>query len=274
MMRIVIHGALRLTAVLAMLPALAHADLQLGDVIPAVVYLHGISRAADQPTLLAGTGFFVTKDDEYFIVTAQQVAQALPPETMATFRDRNGEAASFEVSGVHADPASWVWHPEADVAAMRVTIPSQAGAPPIVAIAFDQLAKKDESPGADTVLTVVGYPLNLGTSGKFSPIMKSTHPASELFRHDRFDKRVETTMFVVDDPTVAAFRGAPVFQLPYARSGGVGVWQAKFACVGLVHGALTDRSGGKFTAIVPASYIAETVKLASRAAARPAETPR
>ena len=262
-----------LVALVASLPCVARADLQLADVIPSVVYLHGISRAADKPTLLAGTGFLVTKDDQYFIVTAQHVAQALPPETMATFRNRNGEAVSFEVSGLHADPAAWVWHPEADVAAMRVVLPAGDAPPAMVAVAFDQLAKKDEAPGIDTVLTVVGFPLNLATEGKFSPVIKSAHPASELFRHDRFDKHVETTMFVLDDPTIAAFRGAPAFQLPYVRSGGVGVMQAKFACVGLIHGTLTDRSGGQYAAVVPAFYIAETVRLAGRAAP-PAEAPK
>ncbi len=274
MRRRVVRAAGLLIALSASLSVPARADLQLGDVIPAVVYLHGISRAGDKPTLLAGTGFLVTKDDEYFIVTAQHVAQALPPETMATFRNRNGDAVSFEVSGLHADPAAWVWHPEADVAAMRVVLPASDAPPAVVAVAFDQLGKKDEAPGVDTVLTIVGFPLNLATEGKFSPVIKSSHPASELFRHDRFDKHVETTMFVLDDPTTAAFHGAPAFQLPYVRSGGVGVMQAKFACVGLIHGTLTDRSGVQYAAVVPASYIAETVRLASRAAPRPAEPPR
>jgi len=273
MTRFKLRAAGLFIAIAASLPCVARADLQLADVIPSVVHLHGISRAADKPTLLAGTGFLVTKDDQYFIVTAQHVAQALPPETMATFRNRNGEAVSFEVSGLHADPAAWVWHPEADVAAMRVVLPASDAPPAVVAVAFDQLAKKDEAPGVDTVLTVVGFPLNLATEGKFSPVIKSAHPASELFRHDRFDKHVETTMFVLDDPTIAAFRGAPAFQLPYVRSGGVGVMQAKFACVGLIHGTLTDRSGGQYAAVVPAFYIAETVRLASRAAP-PAEAPK
>lgn len=256
-------------ALFGLLPSAARADLQLADIMPAVVYLHGVSRAADQPTLLAGTGLLVTKDDEYFIVTAQQVAQSLPPETVATVRDRKGEALSFDISGLHADPAAWVWHPEADVAAMRVNAPSGEGAPSLTAIAFDQLAKGDDAPGLDTVLTVIGYPLNLGTAGKFSPVVRTTHPASESFRHDRLDKRVATTLFVVDDASLAAFRGAPVFQLPYVRAAGVGVFQAKFACVGLVHGLLPDRAGGKLAAVVPAVYLAETVRLASRAAARP-----
>jgi hypothetical protein len=262
-------------ALVAAVPA--RADLQLGDVMPAIVYLHGISRAGEQPTVLSGTGFFVSRDDEYFIVTAQHVAQALPAETLATFRGANGEAVTLQLFGMRADPAAWVWHPEADVAAMRVTLPvadATPGATPspaasIRAIAFDQLVKRAEAPAIDTVLTVIGFPLSIATSGAFSPIVRSAHPSSDVFRHDRFDKQIETSLFVVDDPAIAAFAGAPVLQLPYVRSAGVGVWQTKFACFGLVHGALTDRTGGKLAAIVPAIYIADTVRLASRVANRP-----
>ena len=49
--------------------------------------------------------------------------------------------------------------------------------------------------------------------------MKVAHPASALFRHSRFDNNTETSFFILDDPSVAGFSGAPVFKLPSADLG-------------------------------------------------------
>ena len=66
----------------------------------------------------------------------------------------------------------------------------------------------------------------------------------------------------MDDPGVAGFSGAPVFRLPSVHTGGVRVGQGAFQCVGLVHGTFSDDTGGKFAAVVPAKFIAETVRKA------------
>jgi hypothetical protein len=102
--------------------------------------------------------------------------------------------------------------------------------------------------------------LSLGLSGKYSPITKSSKAASNLFKYKRFDKNIETTFLVLDEPSVQGFSGAPVYALSAVDFGGVGLGVGQFACIGLVHGTLPDNTGGKFAAIVPSYFIIQTIE--------------
>ena len=112
----------------------------------------------------------------------------------------------------------------------------------------------------DRLLTVIGFPLALGLNGKFSPIFKSSKAASGLLKLRRFDNKIETTFFILDDPSTAGFSGAPVYAQSEVRYGGVGFGVGPFACLGLVHGTIRDNTGGKFAAIVPSYFITQTIE--------------
>ena len=66
-------------------------------------------------------------------------------------------------------------------------------------------------------MATIGFPLELGVKDKFSPIFKIAHPVSGLFRQPRFDNNIEASFFILDDPSVAGFSGAPVFELTNER---------------------------------------------------------
>ncbi|HSR12816.1 MAG TPA: hypothetical protein VLS90_15340, partial [Thermodesulfobacteriota bacterium] len=70
-----------------------------------------------------------------------------------------------------------------------------------------------------------------------------------------------STFFILDKPSVGGFSGAPVFVLPgpYFSEDKV-VTGKEIGCVGLVHGTLFDSTGGKFAAVVPSAFIAETIR--------------
>lgn len=256
------------------------------DVMPAVVFLQGQGVRKMQvdekevevwikepdwktPRRLkvnsTGTGVIVRHENRLFLATAQHVAIAVRFNTTATLRGPNDKPLLFPLSELMGDlVTTWVSHDEADVAVLPLDPPNTfTGA--IKALTLDQFATDEVSPDFELFLTTVGFPLQLGVQDKFSPIVTVSHPASGFFRYPRFDNEIEATFFILDDPSVAGFSGAPVFRLPRVRMGGLSSGQGAFECVGLVHGTFNDKTGGKFAAVVPAKFVAETV---SRAAAQ------
>ena len=255
-----------------------------GDVLPAVVFLQGDmgvqqieiggkrgeawfkEAGSNSPrpikAIARGTGFIVMAGGRLFLVTAEHVAASIPFDATATLRGSGGEPVVFALPALSGGNAvAWITHGEADVAVLPLS-PSNTFQAAIKAVNLEQLSTEETAPSLDSILTTVGFPLALGVQGRFSPIVKTSRPAGGFFRHARFDKPTEATFFILDDPSVAGFSGAPVFRLPVIRMGGVGMGQGAFQCVGLVHGTFSDDTGGKFAAVVPAKFIAETVRKA------------
>lgn len=253
------------------------------DVFPAVVFLQGHQgvkkttingrevevwikdKTQKYPVPLnlssSGTGFFVSNGPNLYIVTASHVANRIPFVAKATLYGPNDKPLTYDLSelaGVQA--TKWTSHKEADIAVLPISPPENFRAA-IRAVSYNQLATKNVAPDLDIFLTTVGFPLELGVKGKFSPIVKVAHPASALFRHARFDNNIEASFFILDDPSVAGFSGAPVFKLPSVKVGAMSSGQGAFECVGIVHGTFNDPTGGKFAAILPAFYIAETIRM-------------
>lgn len=253
------------------------------DVFPAVVFLQGhrgvkktmlkgeevevwIKKTKSNPEPLnlfsSGSGFFVNKGKDLYLVTASHVSRGIPFGSKATLYGSNGVPLTYDLSELAGmQVPKWIFHNEADVAVLPIS-PQENFRAAIRAVSYDQLKKDNSAPGLDIYLTTVGFPLELGVKDKFSPIVKVSHPASALFRHPRFDNNTEASFFILDDPSVAGFSGAPVFKLPRIKIGVMSSGQGAFECVGIVHGTFNDPTGGKFAAILPAFYIVATIDMA------------
>ena len=70
-------------------------------------------------------------------------------------------------------------------------------------------------------------------------------PSSGLLRLPRFDNRKIGAFFLLDKPSIGGFSRGPVFEFLGALSSGGGLTiGGRFACVGLVHGTISDETGG------------------------------
>lgn len=210
----------------------------------------------------SGTGFFVRKESRIYLVTAAHVAKNLKYDVKATVHGPEDKPLTYDISDLSGQEKDqpWVYHAEADVAILLIK-PSKRIQAVIKVLEPNLFVADDKSFNKfrNRLLTVIGFPLNLGLSGKFSPITKSSKSASGLFRYPRYDNKVETTFFILDDPSVAGFSGAPVYALSEVSYGGVAFGTGPFACLGLVHGTLSDKTGGKFAAIVPSYFILDII---------------
>lgn len=212
---------------------------------------------------LSGTGFFVRKESRIYLVTAEHIAKNLKYDVKATVHGPEDKPLTYNISDLsgHKKNQPWVYHGEADVAILLIKPPKKIEA--VIKVLEPNLFLPDDKSFdkfRNRLLTVIGFPLNLGLRGKFSPITKLSKSASGLFRHPRFDNKVETTFFILDDPSVAGFSGGPVYAQSEVSYGGVSLGTGPFACLGLVHGTLSDKTGGKFAAIVPSYFILETIE--------------
>ncbi|MDH4081268.1 MAG: serine protease [Nitrospira sp.] len=234
----------------------------LEDLSVAVAYL----REGDQ----FGTGFFVSSTAPY-LVTASHVAAFLKAGSKITFRAKGDTPVSVSLTELTAGVSQLQWqlHPEADVAVLRLTLTAQTA--PLMQgrfLGLEMIDSAETAPVRERTVTVMGFPLRLGTTGRFSPITSDGKPASGLLRILRADNKKEATFFLLDKPSIGGFSGGPVYLLsaPYA-SGGALVFtdvSAPPKVVGLVHGTISDNTGGKLAAIVPSRFIHETIASADK----------
>jgi hypothetical protein len=228
------------------------------------IWLKAPSEAQPRPyrKSTSGTGFFVRKGPQIYLITAEHVANSLRYDVKVTVHGPEDKPLTYGMKDLTGPgkEQSWFSHSEADVALLPLK-PSEEFKGIIKVLEPNLFLTNENEYGQykNRVLTTVGFPLALGLSGKFSPITKSSKAASNLFRYKRFDKNIETTFLILDDPSVQGFSGAPVYALSEVSLGGVAFGTGRFACIGLVHGTLQDNTGGKFAAIALCANDSETL---------------
>jgi hypothetical protein len=221
------------------------------------------------------TGFLVTPDERTMVlVTAEHVALLMKSAFRATIRGENDtpiDLSSEELTG--SKTVNWVAHGTEDIA-VTVLHPSSDVISKLqhhfmVAKAIDS---GHDAPSRERLLTTVGFPLALGVNnGHFSPISRDSKPASGLVTLPRFDTHTLATFYLLDSPSIGGFSGAPVFlfPFPYGKSSGAlafpipGAPTSEPRCIGLIHGTISDDTGGKMAAVTPSVYIVETIAKAT-----------
>jgi hypothetical protein len=214
-----------------------------------------------------GTGFFVTPDSSTMVlVTAEHVATDLESDFHTVLRVGNDtplEMSSEELTGMKS--VTWIAHGKADVA-VAILHPTKDNAVKLAGhfMPKSQVSSDNAAPSRDRLLTTLGFPLALGVAEHFSPISRESKPVSGLLSLKRFDTHTPATFFLLGDPSIAGFSGAPVLLLsaPYSVPGQGMVFPAQGTptlCVGIVHGTINDDTGGKIAAVTPSIYILETI---------------
>jgi|GEM_PF-1224689 len=218
----------------------------------------------ENKSLQRGSGFFIYRGLDVYLVTAEHVARILKPSSQLKYRDINGTKKEITIQNLSSDKnylkhLNWVRHPKADIAVLHLglidNVPDD-----IVAIRYSYLIETLEAPNRLNDVTIIGFPLGLGiTSSSISPITRNSRTASDIVYLKRFDNGVENPFVILDDPTIGGFSGGPVLELRltpsnYPKLDGEPIKLAP-KLVGLVHGTI-----GGFAVIVPASQILETIE--------------
>lgn len=230
------------------------------------VWIKKLTEQNPQPYYkrFAGTAIFVSKDAALFMVTAEHIARQMNSDAIIIIRDEGSKPYTLTLQELwnKSESISWIFHDEADVAILQLHPNSQ-----IIAklkkhfLSLESLQKEIVAPEREKALSMVGFPLGLGVKEYFSPLSKEVKTSSGLLRLRRFDNRKEATFFLLSDPSVGGYSGAPIFELPGTYTKGQSlVFSSSFRCWGLVHGTISDETGGKFAAITPAAFIVQLIQ--------------
>jgi hypothetical protein len=183
----------------------------------AVVYLRGSQSS--------GTGFFLVTSRTAYLVTADHVAKGMTGSDQAILRGSSDRPTRLSLKNLHGQTQlAWIKHAEADVTVLPLKLSDHA----VVALKghvlpMSCLFREDRAPARIFWLAVIGFPLNLGVEGRFSPLSRRTHASSGLLRFPRFDTGRTTTFFVLEDPSVQGYSGGPVFQMTWPTLDGGGM---------------------------------------------------
>jgi len=160
---------------------------------------------------------------------------------------------------VNKDSLNWTFNKSADIATILLDITSKIFS--FIKTISTEIIAQNRIPLREREVTIIGFPMGLGFEKHFSPISKISKPSSGLLELHRFDNNKLADFFLLDDPSIKGFSGAPVLELPTQLVyGKESVHIYTIELMGLVHGSMSEENGGGFAAITPSKYIIETIK--------------
>ncbi len=209
---------------------------------------------------IVGTGIFILKDgSKPYILTASHVAHECNPSTQVVMSDSDSNSQSLALSLFNAE-CNWIHHPIADISLLPVNAdPSISGQLEGRFFPYDQLNTSETPPSRDAYLTSVGFPHGLGAAGRFSPFTFRSHASSSLITLPRFDTSLPCDFFTLENPSVGGYSGGPIFDLGYIVVGSMTTYTGPTICHGIMHGTISDSTGGKIAAVTPCSYVRDIV---------------
>jgi len=221
-------------------------DLSIEKLTKAVVFLKD-----------TGTGFFIKNNNSLYLATASHVAKALNKNFTIITSDTAGKTFSIN----YINSAGWKVSKFADVAVSEIKDSLIRSLFYSSAIPISFLPQKLTWPDAELPLVIIGFPLGLGVHENFSPLRRETNAASHFVDLPRADNKEIATFVVLQDPSIKGYSGAPIFIIRTYKFGDVLFKGANAEmCLGLVHGTISDNTGGKLGLAVPENYIYNLIK--------------
>lgn len=213
-----------------------------------------------------GSGLFVLHEGRVFLVTATHVAKDMNPNGHITYKgdDGVGIVQTFsQLSG--AQIPVWITHPNADVSVLELhpdAEQTQKLQGHFLESSFRMLKSMDHISRERPTMTF-GFPLQLGSRGRFSAISREAKPSSDVISIREQGTSVDTSYLFLDSPSIGGFSGGPVLHYPgpYTENGAL-VMGNDVMCIGIIHGTISDETGGKLAAVVPSTFILEALNMA------------
>jgi hypothetical protein len=202
-----------------------------------------------------GTGIFVAKANDLYLLTATHVAITTNKTTTVVISDAQGNATSIPLVNFN-NGLLWKHHLVADISALPIQM-NPTIQPHLISrfLPFDHFQTQRMPVSRDIELTSVGFPNGLGAQGMFSPLTYRSYASSALISLNRADTNTPCEFFLLENPSVGGYSGGPIFDLGIMIVGGMTTTKEKTDCLGLMHGTISDQTGGKLAAVTPAHYL-------------------
>jgi len=203
-----------------------------------------------------GTAIFIEKNSEPYLLTAEHVVKNINPQTYAVLSDQNGIPTKVMLK-VLLGGTTFSYHGQADFAKAKIILSgSNSSFLNGRCFPYNQIDISNNPISKDIELTTIGFPLGLGAVGtKFSPLSYRTYAAAPSITLPRFDNKNQCDFIILELPSIGGYSGGPMFDLGYMISGLMKHTKEKTILHGLVHGTISDPTGGKLAAITPSKYL-------------------
>lgn len=208
-----------------------------------------------------GTGSFIAKGNEIYIVTASHVSKEMDDSAYIIIQGVDNLPVKIELKEL-SNPIKWVNHKEADLSILKLNPEKEIMEKYLQNrfIPFEMIDTNKVALSRNTQLTIIGFPLGLGTTGYFSPLTYRTYASSRFLTLNRADTKTPQTFIILENPSIGGYSGGPVYDLSIIESSIMRVTGNGTKLHGFIHGTLSDETGGKLTAITPAYYLKELIK--------------
>ncbi len=222
-----------------------------------------------------GSAFFIAKDLDLYLVTANHVIKESPDNCILIINDSNNLRKDIPLDSVLLKSSpNWYTHSKSDVSILKIDDVKLSNLinGPVNAFMYHQLKDSIVAPERNSDMLVLGFPGGLGINGNtINTITKSIRSASDIIIYPYENKNSEH--FLLDDNGFRGFSGGPIISLPiydykYEYQNEEKVYAPYLimdkSVFGLVSSGKTDVGGGYggFYFIVPSKYIQETIDMA------------
>ena len=206
-----------------------------------------------------GTGFFVSPTPQkLYLITASHVAKNLSEATLVYFSGKNGTIKQLLKDIKHNNPI--INHQNADVSAIEINIAVFNSLTADCVIYPTSIIDKPKvaNLSRDSELTSIGFPNGLGISLKFEPLTFRSYAASNIIKNVSIDGGYVSDVFFLENAGCGGYSGCPVIDLGY-RVDGLMTQTSNTFIYGIMHGTMSDATGGKMAVVTPAYYILDII---------------
>lgn len=208
-----------------------------------------------------GTGSFIQSKTDLYILTASHVATVMDKDANIVISDINNKPIVFKLSQL-TDSVTWIKHPNADLAILKLKLSQELLSKyfngrfiPLEMISRDKIAVP-----RNIQLTIIGFPLGLGAAEYFSPLTFRTFASSGLITMNRFDTKTPQTFQILENPSIGGYSGGPVYDLSIYDQGNIKTTGSGTKLYAIIHGTISDDTGGKLAAVTPTFYLLDILK--------------
>ena len=205
-----------------------------------------------------GTGSFISTNNKVYLLTAQHISCDTNDTTILALGDAQSNCMTVPLKDL-VQGNVWKSHPKADMAIIEINISLRPDIFTNRCYPIDHINLTNNPASRDDELTVIGFPQGLGIRGKFSPLTFRSYASSSILTLNRFDTHTPSDFFCLENPSVGGYSGGPVFDLGYQIMGALTTQKEKTIMHGIVHGTMTDDTGGKIALITPMYYLNDII---------------
>lgn len=215
---------------------------------------------------IVGTGMFLSvpvgeNQIRGWIVTATHVARDTNCMTQIIIATKEGKANSLPIN-TFGDVNDWIHHAIADISVLPILF---TGANMQFMenrfFPYDHINLERRPVSRDYELTSIGFPRGLGIDGSFSPFSFRSYASSGFVSLPRADTGTFSDFFCLENPSVGGYSGCPVFDLGYSTNGVMQITKDRTWCYGIMHGTMSDSTGGKIALVTPSFYLKDLISI-------------